>query len=255
MTWLGHSTVVLDIAGHRIVTDPLLGRHGGFLRRRGDRPRPDTWTGSDAVLLSHLHHDHAELRSLRLLDGVPVLTGPANAEWLRGKGLNGLGLGDSWHELGDGVAVRLVRAVHHARPMPHRPNDAHGHLVRAPEGTVWVAGDTSLYDEMADLPALAGGEHIDLAFVPIGGWGPRLSPGHLGPEEAAEACARARVRWVVPVHWGTLHPPTMRTWGAWMDRPALEFEEAVRRTAPDCRVVELVPGGSEQVPLERPRGG
>ena len=76
VTWLGHSTVVLDIDGVRIVADPLLRRHAGVLRRRGREPDRTAWTGADAVLLSHLHHDHAEVRSLRLLDGAPVLTSP-----------------------------------------------------------------------------------------------------------------------------------------------------------------------------------
>lgn len=248
VTWLGHSTVVLDVAGRRLVTDPLLGRHGGLLRRRGVTPDTDAWRGADAVLLSHLHHDHAELRSLRRLTGVPVLTGGSNARWLRRKGLHGVGLDTQWHPVGDGVEVRLVRAEHHSRPMPHRPNDAHGHLVVAPEGTIWVAGDTSLFPDMAALPALAGAAHIDLALVPIGGWGPRLSPGHMGPREAAQACAMAGVRWVLPVHWGTLHAPTMHRWGSWMDSPVREFQEAVRHTAPGCRVLALQPGASALVP-------
>jgi len=80
--WLGHSTVVLDIAGVRLVTDPLLQRHAGPLRRHAPRPDPTTYAGCDAVLLSHLHHDHAELSSLRRLTG-PILTTEANARWLR----------------------------------------------------------------------------------------------------------------------------------------------------------------------------
>ena len=93
VTWLGHSTVVLDIDGVRLVADPLLRRHAGVLRRRGRRPARTAWTGVDAVLLSHLHHDHAEVRSLRLLDGAPVLTAPENAEWVRRKGLERAGAG------------------------------------------------------------------------------------------------------------------------------------------------------------------
>ncbi|NUS50356.1 MAG: MBL fold metallo-hydrolase, partial [Nocardioidaceae bacterium] len=219
VAWLGHSTVVLDIGGRRLLADPLLKRNNGPLRRRGPAPDPGVWTGADAVLVSHLHHDHAELPSLRMLPGVPVLTGHVNAAWLRRRGLAGVGLDDRWHSLGEGVEVRLVRAVHHSRPMPHRPNGAHGHLVRSPEGTAWLAGDTSLFDEMADLPALAGVDEIDLAVVPIGGWGPRLSAGHMGPGEAARACAMTRARWALPVHWGTLHPPVMHHLSDWMDRP------------------------------------
>ena len=60
VTWLGHSTVVLDLDGVRIVADPLLQRHAGILRRRGQTQERAAWHGADAILLSHLHHDHAE---------------------------------------------------------------------------------------------------------------------------------------------------------------------------------------------------
>lgn len=243
VTWLGHSTVVIDVAGRRLITDPLLRRHSGALRRRGRPPGTHQWQGVDAVLLSHLHHDHAELRSLRMLGNAPVVTGPANAAWLRRRGLRGVDP-QGWYDLGSGVLVRLVKAVHHARPMPHRPNEAHGHLLRADDAAVWVAGDTELYDEMSELPRDAGCDRIDLAVVPVGGWGPRLSPGHMGPEEAAVACAMTRSRWVLPYHWGTHHAPLVGRLGDWMDRPLVRLEEALARTAPGCRIVRAVPGGS-----------
>jgi L-ascorbate metabolism protein UlaG (beta-lactamase superfamily) len=252
VTWLGHSTVVLDIDGVRIVADPLLRRHTGILRRRGRTPDRTAWTGADAVLLSHLHHDHAEVRSLRLLDGAPVLTAPENAEWVDRKGLNGRALGpDEWISLGPAdrsVRARLVPAVHHARPMPHRPNAANGHLVQGPSGTVWVAGDTELYPDLDLIPSWAGAP-IDLALVPIAGWGPRLSPGHMGPEEAATACRRIGARWAIPVHWNTLYVPTTDFWpGGWMTKPGPAFVEALAREAPTCRPVVLDLGESTPIP-------
>ena len=84
VTWLGHSTVVLDVDGTRLLTDPLLRRHAGLLRRRGEPPAPAVWQNVDGVLLSHLHHDHADLRSLELLpEGTPVVTAAPNIGWLR----------------------------------------------------------------------------------------------------------------------------------------------------------------------------
>src|SRR5918996_3404461 len=59
LTWLGHSTVMIEIGNARLLTDPLLHRHAPPLRRRWPRPDRKHWTGADAVLLSHLHHDHA----------------------------------------------------------------------------------------------------------------------------------------------------------------------------------------------------
>jgi L-ascorbate metabolism protein UlaG (beta-lactamase superfamily) len=254
ITWLGHATVVVDIDGVRLVADPLLRRHNGVLRRRGaatTAPQDEAWSGADAVLLSHLHHDHAEVSSLRKLAGVPVLTAPANAAWVTKKGLVGRGLAEGeWVPIGDAgdVAVRLVPAVHGSRPMPHRPNAANGHLVRGPSGVVWVAGDTDLYPEMAGHPELAGSA-VDVAVVPIGGWGPRLSPGHMGPRQAAKACRMVAARCAVPVHWQTLHVPVAgRFPRGWMDLAGPRFAEALADEAPTCEARVLEIGSSTTLP-------
>ena len=244
IAWLGHSTVMLELDGVRLLTDPLLRRHAGPLRRRFPTPAPELWRDPDAVLVSHLHHDHAEVASLLMLPRVPVLTAEENAGWLRRRGLAGTALDDEWERVGDGpVEVRLTTAIHRHRPMPHRPNAASGHLVRGSEMSAWLVGDTSLYPGMSDIPDVLG-RRLDLIAVPIAGWGPRLSPGHLGPTEAAVACAMSGARWALAVHWGTLHPPMPRLMGpaGWMDRPHAEFVRALRSEAPDCRLVDLRPG-------------
>ena len=247
--WLGHASVVLDLEAPgsrrvRLLTDPLLRRHAGLLRRRGGRPAADDWAGADAVLVSHLHHDHAEVGSLALLPGVPVLSAPANATWLRRHGALGIGLagGAWWTVPGTEVRVRAVPAVHGDRPMPHRPNAAVGFLVAAPGRLVWFAGDTAPYAAMADLPALGGGP-VDLALVPVGGWGPRLSGGHMDPVQAAHAVATVGAAHAVPVHWGTLHAPVSRGLPpGWMDRAGPAFAAAAAREAPGCRVHVPEPG-------------
>lgn len=244
VTWLGHSTVVLDLDGARILTDPLLRPHAGVLRRLTAQPDPDAWSHPDVVLISHLHHDHAELPSLRMLPGVPVLSSPANSVWLRRKGLAGVALGDGWTEIAPDVEVRQVPADHHSRRMPHRPNDAHGHLVRGRSATVWVAGDTGLFPGMTALTELAGAP-IDLALVPVWGWGPRLSPGHLTPEDAAHAVVLAGARHAIPVHWGTIHPPLVTRFGReFLEAPGERFAAAMAARAPDATAVVLEPGGS-----------
>jgi len=242
--WLGHATVVLDVAGVRLVTDPLLRRHAGVLRRRGGRaPRASDWRGADTALVSHLHHDHAELGSLRMLGPLPVLAAPSSAHWLTAHGLHGVGLAEGeWRTVADDVRVRTVPAVHGHRPMPHRPNAATGFVVRGGGLTVWFAGDTGPFAGLAHVPELAGAP-VDLALVPVGGWGPRLSGGHLDPVEAARACALVGARVAVPVHWGTLHAPASRRLPpGWMDRAGKAFEAAVRRLAPDVRACVLLPG-------------
>lgn len=250
-TWLGHATSVLDIDGVRLVSDPLVRRHNGILRRSGPQPSRLAWVGADAVLLSHLHHDHAEVASLRHFVGTPVLTAPENARWVSSKGLDGCGLAvGEWCPVGADrqVEVCLVHAVHGARPMPHRPNAAHGHLVRGPSGVVWVAGDTDLHEQMESFGQLAGSP-VDLALVPVGGWGPRLSPGHMGPVEAAVACRMVGARYGLPVHWRTLHLPAGdRLPRGWPDVPGPRFREELAQEAPACRAVVLAPGESFMVP-------
>lgn len=240
----------------RLLTDPLLRRRAGALVSAAAAPDRSIWAHPDAVLLSHLHHDHADLVSLRRLEGAPVMTGRANRTWAARCGLTVAqpdAADDAWwavrHPTGDGpVSVRLVRAVHESRPMPHRPNAAHGFLVRSPEGIVYFAGDTALHDGMDDLARLAGGP-IDLALLPIGGWGPVLSEGHLGPTTAAEAARRLGARVVMPVHYGTLHP-----WGwprpllGWMQQPLSGFAQALREQAPDAILLAPPPGQPTTVP-------
>lgn len=273
VTWLGHATCVLDLPdGTRLVTDPLLGARAGVLIRRGRVPEHAEWVDADAVLLSHLHHDHAHLPSLRATGG--LVLGPAStARWAERQRLRARGLGDEWFQLSSEVAVRTVPAVHGDRPMPHRPNDAVGFVVRWTDGgasgdrdgagggrgaaggdggggaagsgavrRLWFAGDTELFPGLADLPDLAGGP-IDVALVPVGGWGPRLSGGHLDPSRAAEAAAIVGARTAVPIHWGTFHAPLGRhVPRGWMDRGGPDFLRALDAIAPGTSGVLLAPG-------------
>ena len=257
LTWLGHATVVIDMDGVRLLTDPLLGRHAGILRRPGRRPDESSWRDPDAVLISHLHLDHADLSSLRRVRRTRVLTAPANARWVtRRVGAPVADLSDGvWVRVqapgsdDGGVEVRLVRADHGARPMPHRPNASDGHLIRGTDGIIWFAGDTSLYPEMVGLPELAGGT-IDVALLPIAGWGPRLSAGHMGPAEAVEACLRVRPRAVLPIHYGTLHPPGFSAVSLdWMHRPLADFTRLLGERSPATRLLDAPPGGSVDWPL------
>lgn len=236
ITWLGHATVTLDVTGTqgpvRILTDPVLGARCGALSRLPDTPDVAAWVAPDAILLSHLHHDHADIPSLRRLHRVPIAASAENLGWVaRNKLTPALtprpDASNPWWTVAPGVQVRLVRADHVSRPMPHRPNAAAGFLIRTPAHVIWFAGDTSLYPELDRLPELAGAP-IDVALVPIGGWGPRLSPGHLGPVEAAEAVALIGAAQVVPIHYGTLYPrgwPTARL--TWLTAPAERLVEVL----------------------------
>ena len=86
---------------------------------------------------------------------------------------------------------------------------------------------------------------LDVALLPVWGWGPSLGPGHMDPEEAAGACALLRPAVAVPIHWGTyLRVGMVRRDGDPLRDPPHRFAARVAERAPDARVELLEPGGS-----------
>jgi L-ascorbate metabolism protein UlaG (beta-lactamase superfamily) len=104
----------------------------------------------------------------------------------------------------------------------------------------YFAGDTAEFEGMAAL-----GEGLDLALLPVAGWGPSLGPGHLDPGEAAAVAALLEPRLAVPIHWGTYFPAGLawRHPGALLDPPR-QFAAQVAELAPAVEVRAVSPGGS-----------
>lgn len=227
VTWIGHATVLLEVDGVRLLTDPLLVDRLVHITRRvgsvGDVGR------IDGILISHTHLDHLHVPSLSSLGpDVPIVAPRGAASALSGLGpVTELLPGESCSLAG--VSVRATPAVHDARKRGRRV-PALGFVV---DDDLYFAGDTDLWDGMADLAPL------ELALLPVWGYGPTLGPGHLDPERAAEAARRVRPRVAVPIHWGTLFPLPFPTGHARFREPGPEFA----RLAGDCAQV-LTPGDS-----------
>jgi L-ascorbate metabolism protein UlaG (beta-lactamase superfamily) len=238
-TWYGHSTVWLEDSGVRLLTDPVLTGRLAHLRRVAG-PVPALPGVPDAVLLSHLHADHLHLASLRRLGGDPLYVLPAGAADFVRTGLRRPDARCVELRPGDGTTVDGVRI--HAVPARHHDSRGPWSNLRAtPLGFVvdgalrtWYAGDTSLYDEMADL------HPVDLALIPVGGWGPTLGPGHLDPAGAAEAVRRVKAPAAVPVHYGTFWPVgCARIRRHLFDGPGAAFARHAADLTPDTRVTVL----------------
>jgi L-ascorbate metabolism protein UlaG (beta-lactamase superfamily) len=233
--------VLLELGGVRLLTDPVLRRNVIHLRRHG--PVPETPGRLDAVLLSHLHYDHTHLPSLRLLDRqVRVLAPRGAGAWLRRAGFRDaeeLAAG-ARAEVG-GVDVTAVPALHDDRRRPAGGVRARpiGFVVGG-ERRMYFAGDTDLFEEMAELAPL------DVALLPVAGWGPKLGAGHLDPERAARAVAVMRPRLAVPIHWGTLSPRYTKL-GPWFSEPPHAFAAQVAELAPDVEVRVISPGESVEL--------
>lgn len=238
VTWLGHSTVLIEVGGRRLLTDPVLRPRVAHLTRRAPAVDPRGLAPVDAVLLSHVHRDHLDAPTLRELgDDVPVVA-PAGAGALIGGGrvIHGLEPGQEL-ELA-GVTIRATPAFHQVR---RRFRDVAALGFVAGE-RVYFAGDTDVFDEMADLGP------IETALLPVWGWGTSLGPGHMDPAAAAEAVALIRPRTAVPIHWGTYFPVHAGRRGHPLLRePPQEFARLVEEQTGDTRVV--VPTVGERVVL------
>lgn len=241
VTWLGHATVLIETGGVRLLTDPVLRTRVAHLRRH---PPPAPVRGRlDAVLVSHLHHDHLDLPSLRSLDPAAPLVVPRGAGRTRAvrslrRTVHELRAGEALPIAGADVRVRAVRAVHDGRRTPLAADIAAlGYVIEGPR-RVYFAGDTELFDGMREI----GGE-LDLALLPVWGWGPKLGPGHMDPGQAARAAALLRPAVAVPIHWGTLLPlGTGRRHRRLLRDPGAAFAAHVADLAPEVRVAVLTPG-------------
>ena len=244
ITWLGHATVLLDLDGARVLTDPVLGDHIGPLVRIARRPPLDGLDRLDAVVLSHLHADHADVRSLRRFAGaVPVIAPEGAGDWLRAKGLS---LVEEVHAGGEmrigPLRVTATPALHDARRWPFGPAaDPVGYVI-AGSISVYFAGDTDLFDGIGELRGV-----VDVAMLPVSGWGRTLPPGHLDPERAARAAALIAPRVAIPIHWGTFALPRPVRRAGEADAPPREFAARCARAAPGVEVRVLHPGGTTVV--------
>jgi L-ascorbate metabolism protein UlaG (beta-lactamase superfamily) len=246
VTFLGHSTVLIEVDDLRILTDPVLRDGIGPVRRQVRAVLPELFADLDAVFISHGHNDHFDLPSLRQIPGKPTLIVPRGFGKLAAKaGLGPVEEVEPKDRLSiDRVHFAVVEAVHSGRREPFGPEGPAIGCVIEGSRTVYFAGDTDLFPGMG---VLAG--RLDVALLPVWGWGPTIGPGHMDPERAAQATALLRPRVAIPIHWGTLYPAGLRgVKPAPFETPGPSFVEAATRLAPDVEVRLLAPGEAIELP-------
>ena len=242
LTYVGHATVLIEIDGVRILTDPVLRPRIGALRRRGPLPDSATLDAIDAVLVSHAHPDHFDRPSLQAIRANPLLVLP------RGLARSATRVGWPSVELAvnESVVVRDVRITavpaRHGRWPLERATRPIGYLIEGSK-RVYFAGDTALYPGMGRL---AG--RVDVALLPVGRWGPPTGPARLTPATAVDAARLVGAKVAVPVHWGTLYVPGFGSgrWG-WGSRGAGRAFAEENRRAPDLDVVVLEQGEAREI--------
>jgi L-ascorbate metabolism protein UlaG (beta-lactamase superfamily) len=243
ITWIGHSTFLIQTPAGNLLTDPMYSRHAGPLRvfgpRRVRQPaiRFDDLPPISTVLLSHNHYDHCDLPTLRMLGrrfDPPVLTPLGNGRLVRSAGIRKVEELDWWQEAtSSSVPVTLTPAQHFSARTPFDRNRAlwGGFLVRAGDVRIFFAGDSAYGDLFRDIRRRLG--PIDVALLPIGAYEPRwfMRVVHMNPAEAVQAHLDLEASESIGMHFGTFQ---MTIEG--IDEPTRALDAARRaRNVPPAR--------------------
>jgi L-ascorbate metabolism protein UlaG (beta-lactamase superfamily) len=257
VTFVNHATVLVQMAGLNLLTDP----------HWSPRTSPVTWLGPrryrlpgvrfedlppiDAVLVSHNHFDHMDLPTLGRLAAhhdPQVVVPLGNRRTLASAGITRVTELDWWERvtLPNGVVVHAVPAQHWSKRTLFDTNQAlwAGFYIESPPGSVYFAGDTAMAGHFEHIRTRLGAPA--LAMIPIGAYKPRwfMAPAHTSPAEAVEAYVMLEARYLLPIHYGTFP-----VGDDGQDEPLHDLRRAVRRhgVAPD-RVWVLDNGESRTLP-------
>lgn len=238
LTWIGHATFLLQLGGVNVLTDPHLTERASPLSFAGPKRHvpPALAIGDlphiDAVVISHSHYDHLDLRTVKALNsqagGPPMFFVPlALKAWFREQGIESVTELDWWEGVEHkGLRFNLAPVQHwSARTLWDRNRTLWGAWVIEHPGLRFLfGGDFGYSRDLADIGRRFG--HIDLAALPIGAYEPRwfMRIMHVNPEEAVQAHRDLNARYSVGMHWGTF-----KLTDELLDEPPKKLAEALAR--------------------------
>lgn len=255
-TWIGHATVLLQVGGLNILTDPIFSERAspfswiGPKRKTPPAMRIDELPRIDVVIVSHNHYDHLDLPTLRALDqqtgGPPLYLMPLGVgDWLKREGFSHVRQLDWWqsHPVGN-VRFHFTPVQHwSARGLFDRFATLWGGwVIEAQVGgksfKTFFTGDTGYSQDFADIHRRFG--DVDFAMIPIGAYEPRwfMKPQHVNPEEAVQIHRDLRSRRSLGIHWGAFE---LTDEG--LDEPAAALSAAVTEAGLGPDEFHVTPAG------------
>ena len=257
ITYIGHATLLLEIAGARLLTDPNFDSSLGRILPRVTAPgiALEALPKLNALLLTHAHADHLSFKSLdRLPQDIPLYAPSPVARWLQKQGYGhavSIDPGESVTLPGGALTLHAALATHRGNRygFDRWRSAANMYLLSTIAESVFFAGDTALTSTTHDLVAQrlwASGRELDVALLPIGwapAWKPGFRRGHLTGDDALALFETLRARKMIPYHWGTFRHVTASAHDA-INRLRARLEQYAGRE----HVHVLEPGSALEVP-------